>query len=430
VANANPLLTAPELSRQFRMTKPRIVFADAVSGAAVGEALSAVGSEADLYALDGSAWAPAMAGMLAEPASRSEEVSRDPRDLALLFPSSGTTGLPKVVAHTHLSGTAFLQAFAAAPAVRFTPDDVLASIVPFTHLYGTAVLNHTLRSGSTLVTMAGPAFDLEAFLRMLQDHAATVALVVPPVLLALARHPLVDRFDLSSLRLLVTSAAPCPPELQDAAEARLRCRVADLLGSTEAWCCTPAADPPVRGSVGIVGANMEAVVVDTATGARLGPERPGELWVRGPQLMHSYLGDEQATAAVLDADGWLHTGDLCSFDAAGNLFVVDRLKELIKVGGYSVAPAEVERELIAHPAVADAAVVGRPDPDLGEVPVAYVALRSPVERAELLAWLDGRLAPWKQVRDVVVVERVPRHPTGKIVRRDLRERERGAQPVS
>jgi acyl-CoA synthetase (AMP-forming)/AMP-acid ligase II len=176
--------------------------------------------------------------------------------------------------------------------------------------------------------------------------------------------------------------------------------------------------------VGIVGAGTEAVVVDVETGARLGPGLPGELWVRGPQMLHSYLGDEAATAAVRDADGWVHTGDVVSIDAGGNLFIVDRLRELIKVGGYSVAPAEVERELVAHPAVSDAAVVGRPDREVGEVPVGYVSLLRPVDPSELIDWLAGRLAPWKHVRDVVVLERVPRSPTGKVLRRELIERER------
>src|SRR5262249_6795596 len=149
---------------------------------------------------------------------------------------------------------------------------------------------------------------------------------------------------------------------------RLGCQVLDLLGSTEAWCYSPPAEPPVRGSVGTVGPNLEAVVVDPRTGARLGPDQPGELWIRSPQVMRGYLGDEEATAAALAGDGWLRTGDVCSLSVGGDIVLVDRLKELIKVGGYSVAPAEVERELLVHPAVADAAVVGRPDRELGEVP--------------------------------------------------------------
>jgi acyl-CoA synthetase (AMP-forming)/AMP-acid ligase II len=249
---------------------------------------------------------------------------------------------------------------------------------------------------------------------MLQDHAVTVAPVTPPVLRALARHPLVDRFDLSSLRRLICSAAPCPVDLQDAAEQRLNCVVTDNLGTTEAWGVALAAVPPVRGSVGRMVPGLEAVVVDPDSGARLATGEVGELWVRGPAVMRGYLDGD----APLDADGWLRTGDLCSFDRVGNLYVVDRLKDVIKVGGYSVAPAELELELVRHPAVADAAVVGRADPALGEVPVAYVALHAPATPDELRTWLDARLAPWKQVSDVIVVERIARSPAGKLLRRE------------
>jgi acyl-CoA synthetase (AMP-forming)/AMP-acid ligase II len=164
-------------------------------------------------------------------------------------------------------------------------------------------------------------------------------------------------------------------------------------------------------------AGVELCVVDPATGERLGPGETGELWIRGPQVMRGYLGHAQ----VRD---WLPTGDLGHVDEAGNVFLIDRLKELIKVGGASVAPAEVERELRLHPAVEDAAVIGRPDPELGEVPVAYVALSGDVAADELRAWVALRLAPWKHLRDVVVVDAVPRTPAGKILRRELIARER------
>jgi acyl-CoA synthetase (AMP-forming)/AMP-acid ligase II len=223
---------------------------------------------------------------------------------------------------------------------------------------------------------------------MLQDHAVTVAPVTPPVLRALARHPLVDRFDLSRLRRLICSAAPCPVDLQDAAAQRLHCIVSDNLGTTEAWGVALAGVPPVRGSVGRMVPGLEAVVVDPDSGARLATGEVGELCVRGPAVMRGYLDGD----APLDADGWLRTGDLCSFDRDANLYVVDRLKDVIKVGGYSVAPAEIELELARHPAVADAAVVGRADPALGEVPVAYVALHAPATADELRTWLDRRLA--------------------------------------
>jgi len=184
----------------------------------------------------------------------------------------------------------------------------------------------------------------------------------------------------------------------------------------------------VRGSVGCLLPNNEAVIVEPGAGTRLPAGQAGELWVRGPQVMRGYLGDAAATAATIDADGWLHTGDLCRFDDAGNLYVIDRLKELIKVGGYTVAPAEVDSELLAHPTVADAAVIGRPSAEFGEVPVAYVVLADDCDSTGLRTWLEGRLAPWKQVRDVVVVEQIPRNPTGKILRRVLAERDRALLP--
>jgi acyl-CoA synthetase (AMP-forming)/AMP-acid ligase II len=388
VAVSNPALTEGEQERQFAISRPRLVVPD--PAAFTRELLSS--------------------GHTAEPPER------DPDDVALLFSSSGTTGLPKLAAHTHAGATAFLQALAATPGMAVRPGDVVGCMIPYTHLFGCALLAHGLRGGASVVGL-DPGPDPEAFLRMLAEHRVTVAPVTPPLVGLLARSPLVDRYDLSALRLLVASAAPCPPEIQQLAAERLGCRVADCLGSTEAWAYAFATEPPVRGSVGTPIANMELCVVDPATGAQLDAGEVGELWIRGSQVMRGYLGHPE----VRD---WLPTGDLARVDAAGNVFLIDRLKELIKVGGASVAPAEVERELRLHPAVDDAAVVGRPDPELGEVPVAYVALRDAVAPDELRAWVALRLAPWKHLRDVVVVDAVPRNPAGKILRRELIARER------
>ncbi|HEY7077873.1 MAG TPA: AMP-binding protein [Solirubrobacteraceae bacterium] len=402
VAAANPALTAPELARQFAASEPRLVFTDERSRAAVAAAGAAAVHRLELTGV-----------LLAPRAARVP--GRAPADVAVLLPSSGTSGMPKLAVHTHAGFAAFLQAFRHTAWGDITPRDVVANFIPFTHLFGMAFLTYGLCSGATTVTTALAPGDLETFLRTLADHGVTVAPVTPPLLQALAHDPAVDAFDLSRLRLVFSSAAVCPPELRDRVEARLGCVVTDNLGSTEAWCVAGAADPVVRGSVGRLCPGLEAVVVDPDTGARLGAGEPGELWVRGPQVMAGYLHAHGNP----DGDGWLHTGDLCRLDAEGNVYVVDRLKELIKVAGYSVAPAEVERELAAHPAVADAAVVGRPDPHLGEVPVAFVALNAPVAAAELRTWLAGRLAEWKQPRAITVIERVPRTPVGKLLRREL-----------
>jgi acyl-CoA synthetase (AMP-forming)/AMP-acid ligase II len=185
-------------------------------------------------------------------------------------------------------------------------------------------------------------------------------------------------------------------------------------------------EEPVRhGSVGRLVPDTEAIVVDPDSGARLDAGRTGELWFRGPQVMRGYVGDAAATEGIIDADGWLHSGDLGYFDADGHLYIVDRLKELIKCRGYQVAPAQLEAELVAHPAIADAAVVGRPDEEAGEVPVAYVVPRAPVGCEEIASWVGERVAPYKRLADVIVVDEIPRSPTGKVLRRVLVERERG-----
>ena len=391
VASANPLLTSGELTRLFTTSRARLVVTD-VPLADPG--IPVVRSVGELLGRPG-ALAP----------------DRAPEDRAFLFCSSGTTGLPKLAVHTHAGTCAFLRGFAALAPVQLAPEDVAAPVVPFTHLYGSAVMTHALRSGAQVVTVPMARFDFEAFVRALADHAVTIAFLSLPVIQALARHPLVDRCDLSALRRVISSAAPLPPALKEAVEQRLGCAVIDCLGLTEAWGIT--AD-------GRFGPGVEAQIVDPASGRPLSPGKPGELWVRGPQMMTGYLD-----GTGIGPGGWLHTGDLCTLDDRGRLIVLDRLKDMIKVGGHSVSPAEVERELAAHPDVLDVAVVGRPDPECGEAPVAYAALRDGADPDAVRRWLHGRLAPWKQVREVIAIDAVPRSPAGKLLRRQL-----AAQPVA
>ena len=411
LAPGSPLLTARELTACLRQTRARYVVADAGAMTKAAEAAEAAGVEA-LFAI---ASLP-----LGEPIAPD---ANDPRASAYLFGSSGTTGLPKSVAQTHGGIVAMLRQIAAVPLTRAGADDVLAGIVPFAQTFGSASLNHALRAGARIVTL--PRFELEAFLRMIEEHRVTMVFAVPPIARALARHPLVDNFDLSSLRLVMLSAAPCPAELEVEVEKRLGCIVGQALGLTEGAPVSLPRAPVCHGSAGVLAPGTEAIVVDPGNGERVGAEETGELWIRGPQVMRGYLGDEVATLETIDADGWLRTGDLVRFDDDGNLFVVDRLKELIKVRGYHVAPAQLEAELAAHPAVVDAAVVPRPDKESGEVPVAYVSLRAPVEPDALVAWVAERVAPYKRLGDVIVVDEVPRSPTGKLLRRLLVERERG-----
>jgi len=421
VTGANPLLTTEELAGQLADAEARLLvtvppFLDRALAAAdkagvqevlvFGEAEGAA-SFRELVAHD-------------HPPAR---VAVDPDDLAALPYSSGTTGLPKGVELTHANLVTNVRQSQAA--LGFREDDVVVAVAPFFHAMGfNIVLPCSLAAGATAVTL--PRFDLEGFLQAIQEHRATLTIVVPPVALALAGHPLVESYDLSSLRLLGVGAAPLGASVEQRCAERLGCVTGQGLGMTEAAALIAVGplDAPRRGSVGRLVPNTEARIVDPESGADLGPGRTGELWVRGPQVMRGYRDRPEATAQTVDADGWLHSGDLCYLDEDGYLYVVDRLKELIKYKGYQVAPAELEHLLLTHPAVADAAVVPRPDPEAGEVPVAHVALRGPATAEELLAYVAERVAPYKRVRAVRLTDSVPRSPAGKLLRRVLVEAER------
>ena len=421
VTGANPLLTTEELAGQLADAEARLLvtvppFLDRALAAADKAGVQEV-------LVFGEAEGAAPFRELVAHDHPPARVAVDPDDLAALPYSSGTTGLPKGVELTHANLVTNVRQSQAA--LGFREDDVVVAVAPFFHAMGfNIVLPCSLAAGATAVTL--PRFDLEGFLQAIQEHRATLTIVVPPVALALAGHPLVESYDLSSLRLLGVGAAPLGASVEQRCAERLGCVTGQGLGMTEAAALIAVGplDAPRRGSVGRLVPNTEARIVDPDSGADLGPGRTGELWARGPQLMRGYRDRPEATAQTVDADGWLHSGDLCYLDEDGYLYVVDRLKELIKYKGYQVAPAELEHLLLTHPAVADAAVVPRPDPEAGEVPVAHVALRGPATAEELLAYVAERVAPYKRVRAVRLTDSVPRSPAGKLLRRVLVEAER------
>ena len=355
------------------------------------------------------------------------EVDVDPRqDLVVLPYSSGTTGFPKGVMLTHHNMVANLRQFEAQH--HTSGDDTVIGVLPFFHIYGmTVIMNAATYLGATIVTM--PRFDLEPFLQLMQDHRVTRAYLVPPIILALAKHPVVEKFDLSALRLIMSGAAPLDGGLAQACEERLGCQVIQGYGLTETspvTHCTPDDDPSANkpGSIGPLLPNTECRVVDWGTGENLGPNQDGELWIRGPQVMRGYLNNREATAKTIDDDGWLHTGDIGHADADGYFTIADRLKELIKYKGYQVPPAELEALLLSHPAVADAAVIPKADEEAGEVPKAFVVLKGEVTAEVIMAFVAERVAPHKKVRDVEFVDEIPKSASGKILRRVLVERER------
>jgi len=312
-------------------------------------------------------------------------------------------------------------------ALRVDESDTMLGVLPFFHIYGmTVIMNVGLYAGATVVTM--PRFELEPFLALIQKHKVTFAPVVPPIVLALAKQPIVDGYDLKSLHTLFSGAAPLGQNVAMVASARLGCRVLQGYGLTETSPVTHAtrADAPRLRIAGIGQPvpNTEVKVVGPAMGAALGPNEEGEICVRGPQVMKGYRNRSDATSAMIDAEGWLHTGDIGYADEDGCFFIVDRLKELIKYKGLQVAPAELEAVLLSHPAVADAAVIGVPDEEAGQIPKAFLVLRGDVRPEAVLEYVSERVAPYKKIRAVEVVDQVPKSPSGKILRRVLVDRER------
>jgi acyl-CoA synthetase (AMP-forming)/AMP-acid ligase II len=356
-----------------------------------------------------------------------EQVPVDLDDVLVLPYSSGTTGLSKGVMLTHNNLVANIAQ--SLSVIEMSEDDAFVAVLPFFHIYGMQVLmNMGLTAGATIVTM--PRFDLEQFLSLHQEHGLTRAFVAPPMVVALAKHPLVDRYDLSALRVVFSGAAPLSAELAEACGARLGCEVIQGYGMTELSpvCHATPVGAFKAGSVGVAVPNTEVMIADPATGAAVGVDVDGEVCVRGPQVMKGYLGNPAATAATIDDHGWLHTGDIGHVDDEGHLFIVDRLKELVKYKGFQVPPAELEALLLTHAAVTDAAVVGLPDEEAGEIPVAYVVRTADdaVTEADVMAFVAARVAGYKQVRQVRFVDAVPKSASGKILRRLLVDKERSA----
>lgn len=418
VTTINPTYTAPEVAHQLKdsgavlmVTIPAFLETARAGSAGTGVREIAVIGEAE-GAVSLEAWmGEALAAQVPV-----DVVS----DVAVLPYSSGTTGLPKGVMLTHRNLVANVDQCAATLGVR--AGDWTVGFLPFFHIYGqTVLLNMHLAIGAGVVTL--PRFDLPLFLKLCQEHQTRQIFCAPPVVVALAKHPMVDDFDLGAVERLFSGAAPLGGDVADAVGRRLGAVAVQGYGTTEMAPVSHAVPEggPRSGSVGLTVPNAECRIVDPATGL---DAEEGELWVRGPMVMKGYHNNPVATAATLTPDGWLKTGDLGGFDADGYLYIRDRVKELIKVSGFQVAPAEVEAELLSQPQVADAAVVGRPDETAGEVPVAFVVRQAGAEldEAGVMAHLAGRLASYKQPRAVHFVDAIPKSPSGKILRRLLRDR--------
>ncbi|PKI54595.1 4-coumarate--CoA ligase 2 isoform X2 [Punica granatum] len=363
--------------------------------------------------------------------SRKLEFEFDPDDPVALPFSSGTTGLPKGVVLTHRSliTSVAQQVDGENPNLHLRGDDVVLCLLPLFHIYSlNSVLLCSLRAGAAVLLMH--KFEIGALLELIQRHRVSVAAVVPPLVLALAKNPVVEGFDLSSLRLVLSGAAPLAKDLEDA----LRTRVPQAVlgqgyGMTEAgpvlsMCLGFAKQPfPTKsGSCGTVVRNAELKVIDPVTGSSLGYNQSGEICIRGQQIMKGYLNDPEATARTIDVEGWLHTGDIGYVDEDDEVFIVDRVKEIIKFKGFQVPPAELEALLLSHASIADAAVVPQKDEAAGEVPVAFVVCSKGMEVTEeaIKQFVAKQVVFYKRLYKVYFVHAIPKSPSGKILRKDLR----------
>ncbi|XP_050204728.1 4-coumarate--CoA ligase-like 1 [Mercurialis annua] len=354
-------------------------------------------------------------------------------DLCALPFSSGTTGLSKGVMLSHRNLVANLCSTLFSVGPEMIGQVTTLGLIPFFHIYGiTGICFATLRNKGKVVVMN--RFELRTFLNALITQEVTFAPIVPPIILALVKNPIVDEFDLSKLKLraIMTAAAPLAPELLIAFENKFPgVQVQEAYGLTEHSCITLSHGDPEKGhgiakknSVGFILPNLEVKFIDPDTGRSLPNNTNGEVCVRSKCVMLGYYNNKEETDRTIDKDGWLHTGDIGFIDDDGDVFIVDRIKELIKYKGFQVAPAELEAILLTHPSVEDAAVVPLPNEEAGEIPAAWVVINEESKESEedIINFVANNVAHYKRIRVVQFVDNIPKSPSGKIMRRVIKEK--------
>jgi len=407
ITTVNPTYGADEVAYQLKNASTNRIIVDA---AFVDTAVAASGDAASVTtigAVDGHRSIDDLAG------DAIDQVPVDPHTHIVVMPySSGTTGLPKGVMLTHYNVVANVCQIN--PALNGNGDEICLAVLPFFHIYGMqATMNAAIAEGTPVITM--PRFDMDTALALIATHSVTLFYAVPPIVLGLAKSPLVDNHDLSSLRKVVSGAAPLGAEVTAEAATRVGCAIVQAYGMTElspVSHCTHGIDSR-PGSSGVIVPNTECRLIDE-NGVDVAAGDTGELLVRGPQVMQGYLENEKATRESITEDGWLRTGDIALVDDAGHFYMVDRLKELIKVKGFQVPPAE--------PAVTDVAVIGISDDEAGELPKAFVVLKDGQQASsdDIKAFVAEHVARYKHLAEVEFTDSIPKSASGKILRRMLR----------
>ncbi|XP_038890953.1 4-coumarate--CoA ligase 2-like [Benincasa hispida] len=427
---ANPLYKPGEIAKQAAGARPKVIitqaeFVEKVWGYAVEHGVKILCTDS-----------PPVGCLRFSEVMEADEndipaVKINSNDVVALPFSSGTTGVPKGVMLTHKSLVTSVaqQVDGENPNVNLYSNDVIICVLPLFHIYSlNSVLLCGLRVGAAILILK--KYDMSSLLPLIQTYKATIAPFVPPIVLDFAKNPDIHRYDLSSIRIVMSGAAPMGKDLEDTVKARLpNATLGQGYGMTEAGpvlsMCLAFAKEPFEvksGACGTVVRNAEMKIINPETSVSLPRNHPGEICIRGSQIMKGYINNREATEKTIDKDGWLHTGDLGFIDDNDEIFIVDRLKELIKYKGYQVAPAELEALLTSNPNISSAAVIPMEDEAAGEIPVAFVVRSkgSKISEDDLKKYISDQVIYYKKIRKVFFVDSIPIAPSGKILRKVLK----------
>ncbi|XP_022936511.1 4-coumarate--CoA ligase-like 5 [Cucurbita moschata] len=429
ITTTNPLNTPQEIAKQIADSNPILAFTtQQLIPKIASSKLPVVLIDGEIQIKKFSVKIVSTLGEMMRKKSSGSRVKErvDQNDTATLLYSSGTTGASKGVVSSHKNLIAMVQVVV----TRFKLSEgegTFICTVPMFHIYGlVAFATGLLSSGSTIVVLS--KFEIHEMLSAIEKYRATYLPLVPPILVAMvnAAEQIKGKYDLGSLHTALSGGAPLGKEvIEGFVEKYPNVSILQGYGLTESTgigASTDSLEESRRyGTAGLLSPSTEAKIVDPDTGEALPVNRTGELWLRGPTIMKGYFGNVEATTSTLDSEGWLRTGDLCYVDEDGFIFVVDRLKELIKYKGYQVPPAELEALLLTHPSISDAAVIPYPDKEVGQYPMAYVVRKggSDISHEDIMQFVARQVAPYKRIRRVAFVDSIPKNPSGKILRKDL-----------